>query len=289
VIDPKLENKVVLITGANHGIGAATAKALAAQGARVFITYFIPDLPYSPAELEEARLKGAGGWPLYFAMQAQSADIVVREIRVQGGTAAAREFDLGVADNIGRLFDACEADIGPVDILICNHTHCVYETFDPSLVEEGKSSVNLATAESIDRHFAVNARAGALMMKEYLQRYLERKASWGRIVNLTTVRAHPRNVSYAASKQALLSYSLSAAMEMGKYGITVNVVCPGATQTGYITPENEPRIVERTPLGRLGKPEDIADVIVFLVSEQAQWLTGQLIYASGGFLYYSHE
>jgi 3-oxoacyl-[acyl-carrier protein] reductase len=289
MIDPKLENKVVLITGANHGIGAATAKALADQGARVFITYYIPEFPYSPSELAEAYRKGVGGWQLYSAMQAQPADVVVKEIRDRGGIAKAQEFDLGVADNIDRLFDACEDEIGPVDILISNHTHCVYETFDPSLVEEGKSGVNLLNAESIDRHFAVNACACALMMKEYLQRYISRKAQWGRIVNLTTVHAHPRNVSYAASKQALLSYSLSAALEMGKYGITVNVVCPGATQTGYITPENEPWIVQRTPLGRLGMPEDVADVIVFLVSEQAHWLTGQLIYASGGFLYYSHE
>jgi 3-oxoacyl-[acyl-carrier protein] reductase len=289
MIDPKLKNKTVLITGANHGIGAATAKKLAAQGARVFITYYIPDFPYSTEELAEARLKGIGGWPLYFAMQAQPVDMVVNEIRSQGGIAAVRDFDLGVADNIGRLFDSCEAEIGPVDILICNHTHCVYETFDPSLEEEGKFGVHLTATDSIDRHFAVNARACALMMREYLQRYISRKTQWGRIVNLTTVRAHPRNVSYAASKQALLSYSLSAALEMGKYGITVNVVCPGATQTGYITPENEPWIVQRTPLGRLGTPEDVADVIVFLVSEQAHWLTGQLIYASGGFVYYSHE
>ncbi len=289
MIDPKIANKVVLITGANHGIGAATAKALAAQAARVFITYFIPDFPFSAEELDSARRRGIGGWPLYFAMQAQSADIVVNEIRSQGGIAAAREFDLGVADNIGRLFDACEAEIGPVDILVCNHTHCVYETFDLSLVNGDKPGVHLISADGIDRNFAVNARACALMMKEYLQRYLARQTDWGRIVNLTTVRAHPRNVSYTASKQAILSYSLSAALEMGKYGITVNVVCPGATQTGYITPENEPWIVKQTPLGRLGRPEDIAEVIVFLVSEQSHWLTGQLIYASGGFIYYSHE
>ena len=79
------------------------------------------------------------------------------------------------------------------------------------------------------------------------------------------------------------------AEELGKYGVTVNVVCPGATQTGYITPENEEWHVKETPLGRLGYSEDIADVITFLVSEQARWLTGQLIYASGGFLRFMSE
>lgn len=98
-----------------------------------------------------------------------------------------------------------------------------------------------------------------------------REVRWGRIINLTTVLAHPGQVSYAASKRALVSYSLSAADEMGKYGITVNVVCPGATQTGYLSPENERRDAENTPLGRIGQPEDVADVIVFLASEQAHW------------------
>ena len=100
---------------------------------------------------------------------------------------------------------------------------------------------------------------------------------------------HAGNISYAASKRALVSYSMSAAEEMGKYGITVNVVCPGATQTGYITPESEEWIINETPLGRLGQPEEIADVITFLASEQARWLTGQLIYASGGFLRFLNE
>lgn len=96
-------------------------------------------------------------------------------------------------------------------------------------------------------------------------------------------QGHPRNVSYAASKQALVSYTLSAAGEMGKYGITANVVCPGPTQTGYISPDNEAEWSAQTPLRRIGQPEDVADVIVFLASEQARWVTGQLIYASGGY------
>lgn len=289
MIDPQLDGKVALITGANHGIGAATARALAAQGAKVFITYYRPDCPYSEQELEKARRDGVGGDRLYQAMQQQSGDVVLNDIRSHGGIAAAHEFDLGEVDNIASLFNLCESELGPVDILINNHTHCVYETFDPALVTDEESGVYLTSAESIDRHFAVNTRACALMMREYLQRYLSREAQSGRIINLTTVLAHARNISYAASKHALVSYSLSAAQEMGKYGITVNVVCPGATQTGYITPENEPKLTAMTPLRRLGQPEDIADVIVFLASEQAHWLTGQLIYASGGFLMYQNE
>ena len=99
----------------------------------------------------------------------------------------------------------------------------------------------MVSAEEIDRHMAVNARAYALLMAEYVQRYLARGARWGRIINVSTdaAHAHPANVSYAASKHAIESYSRSAAVELGKYGITVNVVAPGPIQTGYILPENE--------------------------------------------------
>ena len=123
-------------------------------------------------------------------------------------------------------------------------------------------------------------------MREYLHRHIERGCRWGRIISLTTVFAHSWNISYAASKRALVSYTQTAAAEMGKYGITANIVCPGATQTGYISPENEEKLASQTRLGRVGQPEDIADVIVFLASEQARWVTGQLIYVSGGFLMY---
>ena len=286
MIDPQLNGKVAIITGANQGIGAATAKSLASQGVKVFITYYIPDSSHSKDELIEAQKAGIGGDKLYSAMQQQSGEAVVDSILSDGGTAVAHEYDLGEIDNIINLFDLCEEELGPVDILINNHTHCVLETFDPAAVQD---SIILTNAESIDRHFAVNARACALMMREYLGRFIDRKATSGRIINLTTVLGHAQNVSYAASKRALVSYSMSAAGEMGKYGVTVNVVCPGATQTGWITPENEEWIIQKTPLGRLGYPDDVADVITFIVSEQGRWLTGQLIYASGGFLSFMSE
>lgn len=284
MIDPQLENKVVLITGANHGIGAAAARALAAQGAKVFITFYREPTPYSPEQLAAARQTGMGGEPFYTAMQQQPAELIVTRIRLQGGSAAACELDLADAANIPRLFDLCEAQFGPVDILVNNHTYCVLETFDPARVKSEGFSIHLTNAASIDAHFVVNARAYALLMKEYVLRYLKRKAQSGRIINLSTdaAHAHESNVSYAASKHAIESYSRSAALELGKYGININIVAPGPIQTGYISPGQEAEIVAGTPLGRVGQPEDVADVIVFLASQQAHWLTGQLLYVGGG-------
>ena len=121
-------------------------------------------------------------------------------------------------------------------------------------------------------------------MADFVQRYLARQASWGRIVLVSTdaAHAHDANVHYAASKHAIESYGRSAASELGKYGITVNIVAPGPIQTGYIEPEAEARIADHTPLRRIGQPDDVADVILFMASEQARWLTGQLIYVGGG-------
>ena len=285
MLDPQLENKVVLISGANHGIGAATAKAFAAEGAKVFITYYLEPTAHTAEELEQARAAGVGGEPLYRAMQQQSVEPLLAEIQAMGGQCAAQEADLGDPANIPLLFDRCETALGPVDVLVSNHTYCVLETFDPALVSETGFSVHLPSAATIDAHFAVNARAYALMMSEYVKRYLARGAATGRIINLSTdaAHAHVTNVSYAASKHAIESYSRSAAAELGKYGITVNIVAPGPIQTGYIAPEAVSQIAAETPLGRVGTPQDVADVIVLLASAQAHWLTGQLLYVGGGY------
>lgn len=284
MIDPQLTGKVAIVTGANHGIGAATAQALAVQGVRLFLSYFHEPVAYTPTELAQAKTAGTGSDALYRAMQQQPAETVVDAIRAAGGEAIAWPADLGGAAAIPQLFDRCEAVLGPPDILVANHTFCVPETFDPALVTADEGGIFLPSADVIDRHFAVNSRAVALLMHEFTQRYLARGAQWGRIITVSTdaAHAHTANISYAASKHAIESYSRSAAAELGKYGITVNIVAPGPIQTGYITPASEAVINEGTPLGRLGTPEDVADVIVFLASEQARWLTGQLLYVGGG-------
>jgi len=284
--EARLAGRVALVTGANNplGIGAAAAKALAADGAKVFLTFYRP-----PATPGEGGKEGSGkpeayGPAYYEAAQRETPGALVKDFEAGGGRAASLETDLADPANIPALFDACESRLGPVEILVNNHAHWLPETFDPALVRSEGFGMRLADAASMDAHYALNARAPALLMAEFLKRYLNRGAAWGRIINVSTdaADAHAGAVSYAASKHALESYSRSAAHELGKYGITVNIVAPGPVQTGWLTPGEEAEIGRRTPLGRVGRPEDVADVIAFLASDQARWLTGQLLYVGGG-------
>lgn len=288
VIDTNLRGKVVVVTGANHGIGEATAHAFAAQGASILVHYL-----RLAVDNEEARQDGGNcrpGQSLYRSRQARSGEEVAAAIRKTGGRAEAVELDLAEPASIPILFDRTEQVLGPVDVLVNNAAHAEGDTFVPFLgrLQSGHAAAGFPsetiTAESHDRHFAVNSRAVALMMAEYTSRYVKRAARSGRIINVSTDGAagFPGETSYGASKAAVESFSRAAATELGRFGITVNVVSPGPVQTGYIAPEAEPGIVETIPLGRLGTPEDVADVIVFLASDQARWLTGQLLYVGGG-------
>ena len=287
MIDPCLQNKVVLITGANHGIGAAAAKTFALQGARVFITYLrLPPLGSSSAQTKDSNTPGLA---LYNFRRTQSAEEVVQQIRAQGGIVEALEADLADIKSIPMLFDRVEAVFGGVDILVNNADYCVADTFLTASQREKEMTPagyapSFLTATSHDAHFAVNSRAVALLMAEFARRRVEQGVRWGRVINVSTdgSSGFVHEVSYGASKFAMESYSRAAASELGQYGITVNVVSPGPIQTGYITMELEQKMITDIPLGRVGQPEDVADVIVFLASEQARWLTGQLLFVGGG-------
>lgn len=285
-MDTGLRGKVVIVTGAQHGIGAAAAKAFAAEGAAVYIHYFRVQGRVDRGERPDEPVLSA-----FLRRRAESADSLVREIRERGGRAEAWESDLSRPDNIAPLFQKAEAAFGPVEVLVNNAAYWDDDSFLPPeivpanpFVESWKNRPSRITAEIHDRHFAVNSRAVALLMAEFFRRHVAAGRSWGRIINVSTEGAHcfPGEISYGASKAALESYTRSAACEFAKFGITANIVAPGATQTGWITPELERQILPLIPCGRVGQPADVADVIVLLASEQARWVTGQLLNVGGG-------
>ncbi|GLV55740.1 3-ketoacyl-ACP reductase [Dictyobacter sp. S3.2.2.5] len=287
MIDTGLEGKVALITGGNHGIGAATATALAREGASVLINYLrMPSLGSSTPSDDAS----SPGLAFYNSRRRQTADEVITAIRDQGGRAEAIEADLSNPATIPWLFEQAESLFGPVDVLVNNADYCQADTFIPggypgsADLTPGGYPLSALSADSHDRHFAINSRAIALMMAEFARRRITRDLRDGRIINLSTDAASGfgQNTSYGASKFAMESYTRAAAHELGPYGITVNIVSPGPTQTGWITPAMEQALSEQAPLRRVGQPEDLADVIVFLASQQARWLTGQILYVGGG-------
>ena len=294
MIDPGLAGRVALVTGGNnpYGIGAATAVALAAQGVAVFIHFYRQSDNAGADTTDETGEAAVPGLELYLAMQAKSADEVVRKIRDLGGRAESWEADLADSSVVPELFDRAEEAFGPVEILVNNAADYQADTFlphealgrgDRALWPEGPVT-STVTAESHDRHFAVNTRAPALLMAEFARRHVQREGRWGRVINVSAdcAQGSPAEISYRASKYALESYNRSAAAELGPFGITVNTVAPGPIQTGYIAPDLEQELVADIPLRRVGRPQDIADAIVFLASEQARWITGQLLLVHGG-------
>lgn len=268
MIDPGLAGRVAIVTGGNHGIGEATARALAAQGAKVFITYL-----RLPAEREEV-VPAA-----YDQNRAQGADTVVGEIRERGGQAEAWEADLADPASIPLLLDRAESRLGPVDILVHNAAAWLADTFLPESTDRMGRHLTPVSAASHDRHFAVNSRATALLIAEYARRFRQRGAGWGRIITVTTggSAGFPEEVSYGASKNALESYTMAAAWELGQFGITANVVCPPATDTGWIPEDSRTMIAQGSPLRHIATPQQVADVIVFLTSQQADAITADKI------------
>jgi 3-oxoacyl-[acyl-carrier protein] reductase len=292
MIDPGLKNKVALITGGNNpfGIGAAIARAFASHGAKVFIHYFRQEITL-PADSKAGADVQEQGLAFFFKQQAKTADEVLASIRESGGTAESWEGDLLDPENIDLLYDQAEKAFGHVDILVNNAAEYTADSFLPASASEEKAEVweggpTISTIDvaSHNRHFAVNSRAAAILMKKFARRIIERKKNWGRIINISADCAWgcPREISYRASKYALESYSRSAAAELGPYGITVNIVSPGPVQSGYIASEMKEALVADIPLRRIGRSEDIANAVVFFASEQAGWITGQLLFVHGG-------
>ena len=181
------------------------------------------------------------------------------------------ESDISNEDDVKKIYSAIMERYGRVDILVNN------AAVDD---ENGFDTIEKITPKVIDDTFAVNVRGSILMTRELINH----RGDYGRIINISTdaSQVFAGQITYGASKATLEALTRSIALEVGKYGITVNCVAPGPTQTGWIDSELEKAVLPLIPMGKLIQPEDIAETILFLASEQAGMLTGQVIKVSGG-------
>ena len=243
-----LEGKVALVTGASKGIGAAIARELASRGASVAVNY---------------------------SGSKASAEKVVGDIKSAGGSAIAIQADVSNPDSIGPLVRTVAKELGPINILVNNAG--IYE-FGP---------LEAITPEHFHKQFNLNV-LGLLLTTQAALNHFDPKG--GSVINIGSVAAAgiPAASVYSATKGALDSITVALAGELGPKKIRVNSLNPGMVETegvhaaGFIGSDFQKKTESETPLGRIGQPQDIADIAAFLASDDSYWVTGQFIKASGG-------
>jgi 3-oxoacyl-[acyl-carrier protein] reductase len=245
----KLTGKVAIVTGASKGIGAGIAKALAGEGASVVVNY---------------------------ASSREGADKVVAGIAAGGGKAVAVQADVSKAADVKRLFEEAKKAFGRLDVLVNNAGVYAFEPVE-----------TLSEAE-FHREFNTNVLGTLLTIRESLKYF---GPDGGNVINVSSVASlnpPPNSVVYSATKGAVDTITVTLSRELAGRKIRVNAIAPGMTEseglttTGLLGGELEKQMLALTPLGRIGQPDDIAKVAVFLASDDAAWLTGERIGASGG-------
>lgn len=249
---PRFQNRTVIVTGGAGGIGGATCRRFGAEGARVAV----------------------------FDLNLQAADQVAADIRAAGGQALALRCDITDRASVGAAVAATEAQFGAIDVLVNNAGWDVFKPFTKTEAAEWDKLIAINLTGPLNLHHAV------------LPRMVERRA--GRIVNIASDAARVGSSGeavYAACKGGIVSFSKTIAREHARHGITVNVVCPGPTDTalfadyklGAGNPEKLEEAFRRSiPLGRIGRPDDLPGAILFFASDDAAYVTGQVLSVSGG-------
>ncbi len=241
--------------GRRRGIGSAVCRALASRGADVVLSYwkaYDREMPWASDEDEPEALLG---------------ELRAAEIKAEG-----IEADLSRADSPRYLLDTAEETLGRPTILVNTAAYSTRDGFEA------------LDAETLDSHYAVNVRAMALLSVGFARRYPG--GPGGRIINFSSGQSlgpMPGELAYIATKGAIEAFTLTLAAEVGHKGITVNAINPGATDTGWMTGEMKREFIQKAPLGRIGQPEDAARLVAFLASDEAAWITGQVIHSEGGF------
>jgi 3-oxoacyl-[acyl-carrier protein] reductase len=246
-----LNKKIAIVTGVSHsnGIGAAIARKLANQGIDVFFTYWMAEIKWIEEFQEEFRKLG---------VKCESA-----------------EFDLSISEAAGEILNAATEKLGFPTILINNAAH------------SSRDGYELLDAKVLDDHYAVNMRTTFLLSVEFARRFKKLNKSSGRIINLTSGQALGPMIgelAYVATKGAITAFTLSLSAELAPLGITVNAVNPGPTDSGWMTEAIKDVLKPKFLMGRIGMPEDAANLVAFLASDEARWITGQVINSEGGFL-----
>lgn len=267
MVDYGLKDRVAIITGANNpqGIGATTALAFAREGAKVVLVYKKLPRPFDKSKIDK------NGIDRYFEANSGNADVVESKLKAMNADYLVLEGDISNQETVKEIYSTVVKKYGGIDILVNNAA-------DGDM--EGIDTIETITQSVIDDTFAVNVRGSILMMKEMIAH----RGDYGRIINISTDAAQvfAGQITYGASKATLEALTRSIALEVAKYGITVNCVAPGPTQTGWIDEDLETTVIPLIPMGKLIQPEDIAETILFLASEQARMVTGQVIKVSGG-------
>lgn len=241
-----LSQKVILVTGASRGIGATIAQKLAAAGAKVIVNY-------------------AGG--------KEAAEQTVNTIKQNGGDAIALQADVSKADEVKVMFDAAIAHYGRIDVLVNNAGIMITK-----LIKD-------TTDEEFTRQFDINVRGTFNTMREAATRLADK----GSIINFSTSVNRimlPTYATYVATKAAVEQLTRVFSKEVGTRGINVNSVSPGPTNTELFTKGKSQEVIDRlaslSPFNRIGEPEDIAQIVLFLASDEAKWINAQNIGSNGG-------